>query len=105
MAASLPGDPTRVLVAGDTHGDLWHWTHVLLPAARLHQVDGIVQLGDFGYWPLTRDGRDSLPALERQLRDEGRWVVFLDGTPRGWLVLDLPSLAITHAPADGAAPS
>ncbi len=87
MLTSLPGDPTRVLVAGDTHGNLLHWEHVLLPAARAHQVDGIVQLGDFGYWPLTTDGRDYLAALERQLHDDGRWVVFIDGNHEDHLAL------------------
>lgn len=72
MPSALPGDPTRVLVAGDTHGNGGHWTHVLLSAARLHQVDGIVHVGDFGYWPLTRDGRDYLEELERKLSDDGR---------------------------------
>jgi len=87
MAAPLPGDPTRVLVAGDTHGNLWHWTCVRLPAARLHQVDGIVQLGDFGSWPLTRDGADYLRALEHALAADGRWVVFLDGNHENHLAL------------------
>lgn len=58
MTDPIPGDPKRILVAGDTHGNWVHWQRVLLPAAREHKVDGIVQLGDFGYWPLTSDGLD-----------------------------------------------
>ena len=87
MLTSLPGDPTRVLVAGDTHGNLLHWEHVLLPAARAHQVDGIVQLGDFGYWPLTRDGAAYLRELDHALAADGRWLVFIDGNHEDHLAL------------------
>jgi predicted amidohydrolase len=43
MPSPLPSDPTRLLVAGDTHGNYLHWKRVLLQAAREHHVDGIVQ--------------------------------------------------------------
>ncbi|MGA9776510.1 MAG: hypothetical protein WBU92_11430 [Candidatus Dormiibacterota bacterium] len=57
MPSSLLSAPTRLLVAGDTHGNHLPWERVLLPAARKHRVEGIVQLGDFGYWPLTGEGQ------------------------------------------------
>ncbi|HVC23814.1 MAG TPA: metallophosphoesterase [Candidatus Dormibacteraeota bacterium] len=79
MTEPIPGDPKRILVAGDTHGNWVHWQRVLLPAAHDHQVDGIVQLGDFGYWPLTSDGLDYLAWLSAQLDQDDSWVVFVDG--------------------------
>lgn len=79
MLPPIPGNPKRLLVAGDTHGNWLHWKHVLLPADHEHQVEGIVQLGDFGYWPLTADGRDYLKVLTGRLAKADLWVVFVDG--------------------------
>ncbi|MDA8332489.1 MAG: metallophosphoesterase [Candidatus Dormibacteraeota bacterium] len=79
MRPPIPGNPKRLLVAGDTHGNWLHWKHVLLPAAHEHQVEGIVQLGDFGYWPLTGEGRDYLAWLSSELDDADSWIVFVDG--------------------------
>jgi len=79
MPSPLPSDPTRLLVAGDTHGNYLHWKNVLLPAAREHQVDGIVQLGDFGYWPLTGEGLNYLAWLSAELDDDDLQVIFVDG--------------------------
>ena len=79
MLPPVPGNPKRLLVAGDTHGNYLHWEHVLLPAAREHQVGGIVQLGDFGYWPLTGEGRDYLAWLSSELDNSDSWIVFVDG--------------------------
>ena len=91
MAAPLLGDPTRLLVAGDTHGNFLHWKHVLLPAAHDHQVGGIVQLGDFGYWPLTGEGRDYLAWLSSELDNSDSWIVFVDGNHEGHkALLQLP---------------
>ncbi len=79
MLPPITAEPARLLIAGDTHGNWLHWKHVLLPAAREHQVDGVVQLGDFGYWPLTGDGRDYLKVLTGRLAKADLWVVFVDG--------------------------
>ncbi|MDA8331220.1 MAG: metallophosphoesterase [Candidatus Dormibacteraeota bacterium] len=79
MPSPLPHDPARLLIAGDTHGNYLHWKNVLLPAAREHQVDRIVQLGDFGYWPLTGEGLDYLAWLSAELDDDDLMVVFVDG--------------------------
>jgi predicted phosphodiesterase len=79
MTDLIPGGPKRLLIAGDTHGNYLHWKNILLPAAREHHVDGIVQLGDFGYWPLTRDGVDYLAWLSGELDDDDSWVMFVDG--------------------------
>lgn len=79
MPVHIPDDPSRLLVAGDTHGNWLHWKHVLLPAAHEHRVGGIVQLGDFGYWPLTGEGRDYIKVLTGRLAKANLWVVFVDG--------------------------
>ena len=80
MPSPLPGDPARLLVAGDTHGNWLHWTRVLLPAAPKHHVGGIIQLGDFGYWPITGEGRDYLAWLSAELDDDDLTVIFVDGS-------------------------
>jgi predicted phosphodiesterase len=46
--ATRPDD--RVLVAGDTHGNLW-WIGCLVKIAAANGCVGVVQLGDFGFWP------------------------------------------------------
>ncbi len=79
MPVHIPDDPSRLLVPGDTHGNCLHWEDVLLPAAQEHQVGGIVQLGDFGYWPLTGEGRDYLARLSSALDSSDSWIVFVDG--------------------------
>jgi hypothetical protein len=48
-------DPSRLLVAGDVHGNI-AWTRALFDLAVRHRCDAILQLGDFGYWPHYRDG-------------------------------------------------
>jgi hypothetical protein len=40
----------RLLVAGDTHGNL-DWIGTLSKLAKRHECCGVVQLGDFGLWP------------------------------------------------------
>lgn len=40
----------KILVAGDTHGDVGHVEH-LIHCAKANGCDTIVQVGDFGYWP------------------------------------------------------
>jgi predicted phosphodiesterase len=42
--------PRRVLLAGDTHGDM-EQARYLFMVADLESCDAIVQVGDFGYWP------------------------------------------------------
>ena len=43
------GASARILVAGDTHGNLG-WISTLAKLAARHGCAGIVQLGDFGFW-------------------------------------------------------
>jgi hypothetical protein len=111
MPSSLPGDPTRLLVAGDTHGNWLHWQRVLLPAARKHQVGGIVQLGDFRYWPMTGEGLDYLAWLSAELDEDDVRVIFLDGNHEDHKTLrqlpTRPGGIVDHGPypLDSARPS
>ena len=71
-------EPTRVLLAGDTHGNLNWWQHLLARTAE-HDCDGVVQVGDFGYWRGHGEPGRYLRALQRQLRRAGRWLLWIDG--------------------------
>lgn len=65
----------RVLLVGDTHGNPFWWDKtVVLVAIRL-DVDAIVQVGDFGYWPGSMDGDAYLDLV----RSGPVPVFFLDG--------------------------
>ncbi len=48
-------EPTRLLLAGDVHGNE-RWIGSLCKLARRYGCDAILQLGDFGYWPHTAEG-------------------------------------------------
>ena len=72
------GDPSRVLLAGDTHGNL-RWMTTLARLADRHGCQGIVQVGDFGYWSHTAAGERFLDNVERQLERYGLWLVFSPG--------------------------
>src|SRR5215510_4270168 len=50
MPLGGPGG-VRVLFVGDTHGNDVYWAERVVPAARDHGVDQILQVGDFGWWP------------------------------------------------------
>lgn len=49
-ALVFPSDPLRILVAGDTHGNI-DWVRQLVALAIDHHCHALVQLGDFGWWP------------------------------------------------------
>jgi hypothetical protein len=44
-------DAKKVLLVGDTHGQLRWWEQYVAPVAAEQGVDVVVQLGDFGLWP------------------------------------------------------
>ncbi len=56
-------EPERVLLAGDTHGN-GPWVGTLCKLANQHGCDVILQLGDFGYWPHTAEGRRFLDQVD-----------------------------------------
>lgn len=81
------GDRARLLIAGDTHGNL-DWIKTLVRLAARHECDGIVQLGDFGLWPDLRimrnegrvvPGERFLDEVARLCAQRGVWLAFIDG--------------------------
>lgn len=67
--------PTRLLIAGDTHGNVSHAAY-LIREARINRCDLILQIGDFGFfWP----GQKSWKMLERMLDQANLPLYFIDG--------------------------
>jgi hypothetical protein len=81
------GDPIHLLVAGDTHGNL-DWIGTLSKLAARFGCAGVVQLGDFGFWPDQRIWRSEqravinhrwLDAVAERAAHHGVWWRVLDG--------------------------
>jgi len=83
----------KVLLAGDTHGFIQHIRY-LLDIAEREGCAHVFQLGDFGYWPHTGDGRAFLRDVEKFAGKVGRIIYWLDGNH------DKSSL-IDHSEKDG----
>lgn len=74
-----PPQPRRVLVAGDVHGNR-RWMGTLCKLARRHGCEIILQVGDFGYWPHTDDGRRFLAHVDWHAERNGiECVYWIDG--------------------------
>lgn len=73
----LESNPTRVVMAGDWHGDTGHARSVIEWAKR-QGADGIVHLGDFGVWP-GQSGQRYLQQVQAPLNAAGLWLAFIDG--------------------------
>jgi len=65
----------RLMFAGDTHGNINHWMR-LAEIAEAEAVDEIVQVGDFGYWEHTKEGKAYLDVIADTLPCKLR---FIDG--------------------------
>ena len=81
------GATARILVAGDTHGNL-DWIDTLAKLASRQRCDGILQAGDFGFWPDLRHLRSHheivlndgwLDAVAERLAARGVWMRVIDG--------------------------
>ncbi len=83
------GDSARILVVGDSHGDT-SYLRAQFGRADSEGCDGVVQLGDFGFWPDERRWYDTDRrelALNEARLDEvasyastyGMWMRVLDG--------------------------
>ncbi|NUU21774.1 MAG: hypothetical protein HOV68_09705 [Streptomycetaceae bacterium] len=68
----------RILLAGDTHGNIGHVRRVLDEAAR-RGIERVFQLGDFGYWEHEHSGVKFLDEAHRAARKHGVTLYFLDG--------------------------
>lgn len=74
----------KVLLAGDTHGDLPHVAYLLGTAAQ-QGCDRIVQVGDFGYWPHVEPFHDQVAAAARTAAIDIYW---LDGNHENFDALE-----------------
>lgn len=72
-------EPSKLLVAGDVHGNE-RWIGSLCKLARRYGCDAILQLGDFGYWPHTGEGRRFLEHVDWHAERNGvECVYWIDG--------------------------
>lgn len=67
------GDRARLLIAGDTHGNDAFISY-LAERANHHDCAGVVQLGDFGFWPDQRTWR-----TERRVVLNDNWLTHVAG--------------------------
>ena len=77
-AAAHRGDVRRILVAGDTHGNT-KWVRHLTDVATRNDCPVIIQVGDFGYFPVHPDGPRFLTATDRACAANGVDLWFIDG--------------------------
>jgi predicted phosphodiesterase len=70
--------PVRVLVAGDTHGQ-FGWLKFLFRVASKQSADGVVVVGDFGFWSHTAEGRTFLNSADRLAVRSKMQLLFIDG--------------------------
>jgi predicted phosphodiesterase len=78
---------TNVMLLGDTHGDRG-FTRGAIRYAADNGIDCVVQVGDFGFWPRTNNGRHFLKDVGKQAGESGVPFYFLDGNHEDHLVLN-----------------
>lgn len=79
----------KLLLAGDVHGNTSHVIH-LLDIARSRGAERIMQLGDFGGWEHTADGREFLDTVSKRATKFGIPLYWIDGNHDRWsLTMDL----------------
>lgn len=69
---------SRLLIVGDTHGNTGYMKAVY-EAARTEDVDAIIQLGDFGYWPRHPFGQTFIRKTSNYAQTTGIPTWFCDG--------------------------
>jgi len=74
----------RLFIAGDTHGNNSFWDWYLLPRAKLHAADRIVQCGDFGFWEHAPSGVEYLDLLEQSAAEADLTIYALHGNHDNW---------------------
>jgi predicted phosphodiesterase len=74
----------KILLAGDTHGDLPHVAYLIRCAAQ-EGCDRIVQVGDFGYWPHVEPFHEQVAGAARSAAITVYW---LDGNHENFDVLE-----------------
>lgn len=69
---------TKILVVGDTHGDI-SFASKACRVAEKHMIDTVIQVGDFGIWDHIKEGVYFLDKLDENAGNRGvRWI-FLPG--------------------------
>lgn len=76
----------KLLFLGDTHGNT-SWVDNVIATAANHDIDWIVQLGDFGYWEHKRSGVEYLFCVQAALEEHDQHMVFIDGNHENHPVL------------------
>lgn len=76
--AAMPAKIDKIMLLGDAHGND-RWTCAVIDQAHRLGVDGILQLGDFGYWPHDDWGKRFLDWVEQTLTDYDMPLWFIDG--------------------------
>lgn len=71
-------DPALLMLAGDWHGNL-PWVELVIRHAAAHDVDTILQLGDFGYWVDDAQTDEYLATIDGMLGSAGIRLFWLDG--------------------------
>lgn len=67
------------MLLGDTHGNTKFLTNQIFPVAKEQGVQWIYQVGDFGYWEHTLQGRDFLDQVNESLARYGLNLLFIQG--------------------------
>lgn len=78
---------TKIVIAGDWHGDTNHARKVVRMAAE-NGIKIVMQVGDFGFWTHEVDGFNYLDALNDECRKHGVKVYFVAGNHENWDRLD-----------------
>src|SRR4051812_23913136 len=69
---------TRIMIAGDWHGNLAH-ARKMIDLAHEKQVETIVQVGDFGWWPHYADMAPYIGRIDKALYRRNLHLFWLDG--------------------------
>jgi predicted phosphodiesterase len=77
-AADMAPDPAVLMLAGDFHGNL-PWAETVIRYAVKHDVDTILQLGDFGYWTDDPQTDEYLSTVNDLLDTAGIRLYWIDG--------------------------
>jgi len=72
------GSTKKILILGDTHGDV-KWSVSMVARARRQNCSKIIQVGDFGLWDHHEDGVRFLDTLNEACRKHGVKFYWVDG--------------------------
>lgn len=70
---------SKIMLLGDTHGNTNYVLNQVIPAAQEAGVEWIYQVGDFGYWEHTHEGKVYLDKVQAGLVEAGISLIFIAG--------------------------